>query len=281
MKRNDNLSFTYDSVRLKPAEQIGMHHALSWELSYVETGSGTRHIGDTVEEFSAGEVVLIPPQIPHCWHFDEKDTGSDGCIANISLHFGDGLLSNCAAAFPELQHLMERLGCMREAVRLAPAQSGPIIELLERMREESDAERVASVLRILVLTAEYGQGTGVGSFHRRTSSEQRLEQIRTYVACNAHRHISIADIARHVGMCRTAFCVFFRHATGQTFIEYLNRHRLQSACQLLEEQEATISEICYTAGFNSIPYFNRTFKKGFGISPSEYRQKCKKQCNGA
>lgn len=91
------------------------------------------------------------------------------------------------------------------------------------------------------------------------------------MVCNARREISLDDVARHVGMNRASFCVFFKKATGKTFVNYLNEYRIELACKLLEEKKMAVSEICYQAGFNNVPYFNRVFKKLKGVAPTEYK----------
>ena len=95
--------------------------------------------------------------------------------------------------------------------------------------------------------------------------------IRIFVTCNAYRNISLDDVVRHVGMNKSAFCTFFKQSIGKTFITYLNEYRIELACQLLKQENISISEICYHVGFTDIPYFNRVFKKHKGCSPSQYR----------
>ena len=74
-------SFTFNNVSLTPSEQIGLHRQPLWELSYIVTGSGMRLIGDMTEPFQCGEVVMIPPEIPHCWIFNNNDTDANGQIS--------------------------------------------------------------------------------------------------------------------------------------------------------------------------------------------------------
>ena len=50
----------------------------------------------------------------------------------------------------------------------------------------------------------------------------------------------------------------------------LNEYRIELACRLLKQQKDSVAEICYQAGFNNVPYFNRVFKKLKGVAPSEY-----------
>ena len=75
-----------------------------------------------------------------------------------------------------------------------------------------------------------------------------MNQIQTYVICNAKRDITLDDVARYVGMNRASFCIFFKKATGKTFVTYLNEYRIGLACQLLRQKRMTVSEICYNVG---------------------------------
>lgn len=60
-------------VKLSPEEQIGSHRHSSWELSYVIKGNGKRTTGDCCDVFEAGDLVLVPPDMPHCWTFDRDE----------------------------------------------------------------------------------------------------------------------------------------------------------------------------------------------------------------
>ena len=72
---------------------------------------------------------------------------------------------------------------------------------------------------------------------------------------------------------KNAFCLFFKKSTNEPFTVYLNHFRLQMATTLLNRTDQNISEIAYSVGFADIPYFNRCFKKEYGITPAEYRNK--------
>lgn len=93
-------SFSYDHVHIEWHEQITFHQSNEWELSYIITGSGTRIIGDVMETFSKGEIILLPPNLSHGWYFDEHVHDSEGKIENITIIFPDPLLDNCANTFP-------------------------------------------------------------------------------------------------------------------------------------------------------------------------------------
>ena len=61
--------------------------------------------------------------------------------------------------------------------------------------------------------------------------------------------------------------------TGFSTSKFILSQRLKIAAKMLVNKEVNISEIAYQAGFNDPSYFNRCFKKQFGKTPSEYKQK--------
>ena len=64
---------------------------------------------------------------------------------------------------------------------------------------------------------------------------------------------------------------FFKQQMGTGFIEYLNDYRLTMAERLLKSSDASVLEIAEQSGFDNLSYFNRIFKRKYGISPGKWR----------
>lgn len=264
-------TYFFDHVKLPPDKQIPLHTQESWELSYVVTGCGEREIGNLREPFTAGNLVLIPPGIPHCWKFDSRQTDRHHRIENITITFEETLLDRLVQALPHLNDTIQKLRTYTDAVTFPPHQQKHIVPLLQRMCNETDGERAVSMVVLLCHLADGGHA--IGHYEKPDLVRQRLMQARIYVSCNYRHPISIDEIAQHVGMNRSALCTFFRKHTGQTFVNYLNAYRVNQACRLLEEEGLSVTEACYASGFNDIAYFCRTFKRYKGIPPSKIKKR--------
>lgn len=267
-------SFTFESVSLKPEEQIGLHQHSVWEVSYIITGAGLRLIGDTTEPFSSGEITLVPPDTPHCWCFDGNTTDARGHIQNITVTFSDELLDNCAGTFPELSAAIDRLKSLREsAVSFSGGKAGEMKRLLLDMRKLDKATQTAFLLRLLLLISDPEDVSVISRRHAISREEERVNQAKTYIACNACRDIALQDVASHMGMNRSSFCVFFKKAMGETFVSYLNRLRIENVCRLITSEKCSVAEACYKSGFNDVHYFNRLFKRLKGVPPTVWLAK--------
>jgi len=70
----------------------------------------------------------------------------------------------------------------------------------------------------------------------------------------------------------------FRRHTGLPFVQYVNRLRINLACQLLMSGELNITDICYQVGFNNLSNFNRQFLLLKDMSPSRWARVSAAQC---
>lgn len=82
---------------------------------------------------------------------------------------------------------------------------------------------------------------------------------------------TVAELARLVGVSRSAFAGRFREVVGVGPIEYLAEWRMARAKDLLQRGGSSVSEIAFAVGFQSVSAFSTAFRRRVGISPKEYR----------
>ena len=109
---------------------------------------------------------------------------------------------------------------------------------------------------------------------QRGYSEARLQLIQAHVLDRLDDNsLTIASIARRFGLSSKLVQRLFERA-GMTFTEFVLEQRLLLARRLLsslESRQNKIGTIAYTAGFGDLSYFNRTYRRRFGMTPSEWR----------
>ncbi|MCH4019319.1 MAG: helix-turn-helix transcriptional regulator [Erysipelotrichaceae bacterium] len=94
----------------------------------------------------------------------------------------------------------------------------------------------------------------------------------SFVKANYRHSISIDEAAAAAGFSRNHFMRVFHQETGETFITYLNRYRLEVAANLLRSTNSSVNDIAVESGFDNFSYFIRLFKKQYHTSPGRYRR---------
>ena len=264
-------SFFFDHVHIVWDEQISFHQSPDWELSYIITGSGTRVIGDVMETFSKGEIIFIPPMIPHVWYFDEHVHDKDGKIENITIIIPESLLNNCLEVFPEAKIPIENLKKIRKGMSLEGDILSYVQTLMKSMLYQNNLEQLSSLLNIFSKIATSKDMRVVGFTEKKNNNSKKMQKIYRYILVNYNNKITLDDVSEHMGMNRSSFCTFYKRESGKSFFSAIREYRINCACSILKETKMSIGEICFAVGFNDIPYFNRSFKKQIGCSPNHYR----------
>lgn len=103
--------------------------------------------------------------------------------------------------------------------------------------------------------------------------QQFLEKINDTIAEKlSDSRLGVDYLTRAVGISRTQLFRKLKSLTGMSASEYIRDYRLRKAYHLLHEEDLTISEVIHTTGFNSRSYFYDSFKRKFGMVPSQLRK---------
>ena len=106
-----------------------------------------------------------------------------------------------------------------------------------------------------------------------TTDTRRLKTVLQLIEAEYATPLRIEDAAEACGCSQSHFMRWFKKMTGQGFTAYLNDHRLNLAAELLRITDATVLDIAGRVGFDNLSYFNRLFKRRYGMTPREYRSK--------
>ncbi len=261
-------SFSFQERLLSPGERIGGVPS-SWTLSCA-VAQACRSDEVRLGLRGCRKAVLLPPGSADRPDAGPANVGPGERAVCLTAVFSDRFLEGCASSFPELRLPAERLRGIRGAVAYEGEKARRISELLCAMREEDAVGRLALLIRLLPLLSAAGETPAAGSWKTAERRQERLDRVRAYVVRNAARDCTLGGAAQHAGMNKSAFCLFFRQAAGQTFTAYVNEYRIAQACRLLLRREMSVSEVCYSVGFRNVPYFNRTFRKITGSSPLQF-----------
>jgi len=90
---------------------------------------------------------------------------------------------------------------------------------------------------------------------------------------NFHKTFALEEPARRVGMSPRNFIRRFKHATGDSPLNYVQKLRIAAAKRLLENDHRTVQEISNAVGYQDVAFFRQLFQRHTGVSPSVYQKK--------
>jgi AraC-like DNA-binding protein/ligand-binding sensor protein len=133
-------------------------------------------------------------------------------------------------------------------------------------------EKYNAIVRLLTFFADQLSALSNQLMTEKSNSEPPLVlKAREYIEKHKTEELSLANVAKAAGASVFHFCKVFHKTTGLKFTDYVARVRLEDARTRLLNPNLRISEIAYDVGFQSLTQFNRTFKRVFGQSPTDFR----------
>ncbi len=245
------------------------------ELVYIKSSRGTRFIGDSIEKFEEGEIVLIGENLPHMWlNNDEYFEEASKLVAKaVAIHFKDDFLGSTFFQVPEMKHISKLFDRAKLGIKFLNIDK-QIYTKINQMLSLDGFEKTMVLINVLSLLAKHNDFRLLASQGSINSFKHidNVNMVKTfeYVYENFTNTIYLEDVANVINMNPASFSRFFKRVNRKTFSKFLNEVRIGFACKLMMEKSKDITSICFESGFNNISNFNRQFKNIKGMSPSEY-----------
>lgn len=107
---------------------------------------------------------------------------------------------------------------------------------------------------------------------KNTRRSVQVERILNYISRNIYRKITLEELADYVSLSPNYMCSLFSHEMGLSIHNYIQREKINVACNLLKFSDRSISDVSSYMGFQTQSNFASVFKKWMHISPSEFRE---------
>ena len=101
---------------------------------------------------------------------------------------------------------------------------------------------------------------------------EKLKTVLQYIREHYQQPVTVGELAELCHFSEYYFMRFFKQYMNTTCIEYMNQYRMEIAAGKLLSGVESVTDIALDTGFHNISYFNRVFKKKFGMTPKEYRK---------
>ncbi|PXW99209.1 AraC family transcriptional regulator [Sphaerotilus hippei] len=266
-----------------PTPLARWHYHDEYELHLITATSGKAFIGDWIGPFQPGHLVLCGPRLPHNWiTLDLPEGGVPQ--RDLAVQFPHEPIARAAELIPELTEVLPLLERARHGIEFFGL--GEVA--MTRLR---DIKRSSGLCRFAAFCDFMGELSRWTDYRllsnvqlQGADDDAQVDQINTIVnrmTDNVAEQRSAAEVATELGMSESRFSRFFRRATGNTYTDFVNRLRINRACQLLMESDRLITHICYEVGFNNVANFNRRFLEIKGMTPSEFRKQSENRFGSA
>ncbi len=251
------------------------HFHPEYELTAIVAGRGRRFVGDSVEDFGPGDLVLLGANLPHRWA--STSVGArDGASHSIVLQFRRDCLGESFWDLPEMRSVSPLLDRSRRGLHFNPRAAAEAIGILSRLKETSGGSRLSALIEILeCLSRARGRMLASSGYNSDVSvlGADRIDRVISHVEANFQDEgLGLAEASRVAALTPGAFSRFFSRATGRTFVSFVNEVRLSHVCRMLTESDDSVAGICFGCGFGTTSNFHQKFRDAKKMSPLAYRR---------
>lgn len=274
---SNNKSVIVERVRL-PHHYPYLHRHKEIQLTWIRNGEGTLIVGNNVHDFCAGDVFLIGANLPHVFksssEYFERNSGRQIEALNLFFNLDETLLT--LFNMPEMKPALTFFQQFKPGFKVPYSIVDKVIDMLIELDNSSGTDQIIQFFKLVSHLS-----TSKCTFKTLSAKNQlpeitedeggRISRVYNYVMLYYHKNIGLEEVAKIACMTPGAFCRYFKKHTGHTFIEFLNKVRVNEACKkLLAHKFESVNNTAYKCGFLSITNFNRVFKSLTGITPKIY-----------
>lgn len=272
-ERNDSI-LIFD--RQKKDFKYPLHFHPEFELNYLFNAEGAeRLVGDSVENIGPQELCLVGPNLYHAWKAGRCEPDTDK--REVTLQFLSNLFPEdlmCKDVYKDIAAMLKRSesGLLFSASTAVAAE--PMLTAISMARGFDVYIEFLKLMQFLA-TSPGQRVLASNSFQAGASAttDNRIEKVHDYIVAHYRDKITLSDAADILNMSPVSVTRLIKQRTGKSFIDFLNEIRIGFAARQMVDSDMSISEICFSNGFNNISNFNRTFRKKQGLTPTEFRAK--------
>lgn len=250
------------------------HFHVEYELTLILEGKGKRYIGNHMADFKAGDMVLLGPNLPHCWKLvPEKQPEAKAIVIQFTADFLGEIFFDKAENAPIKSMFQKAVN----GIWFDAETFEGVYAAILNMEQHNSFNILIDFLRILYQLSQSSRLVLLDKepdVARLSLVEQkRINPVLAYLVENFRKQVTLNEAAALTNMTTNAFCKYFKKMTRKTFMEMVIQYRLNYATQQLIETDKPVSDIAFNSGFTDVSHFYKVFKSKMGLSPLGYRKK--------
>lgn len=259
------------------AQKVTNHWHEEMELIWMPAPGGKVFIGDKRYSTRFGALYFVHPGEVHAW-----DSRGQASAKTVAIVFHWRLLSLVSGSVKEAVLQPLAMGKARLPTFIEPKKGwrSEVCDQAQRMAAEFAERRpgwelaVTARLFNLLALAHANGAISSSDVEPNKRQEQRMDRIKMamqHIYDHYAEKITLEQLARQAGLSPFHFTRQFKTLTHQTPVNFLNRFRIERATELLKDPDRKILDVALDVGFSHLSYFNKTFRRFQGCTPSEFR----------
>jgi AraC-like DNA-binding protein len=257
-----------------------LHRHEEIQLTWIMEGEGTLIAGNNIHPFNGNEIYFLGPNLPHVFKSDPSyfDAENEKEVHTLTIFFNPYGALEPLFDLPEMKFVKSFLQHLNSGFKIPNDLFKDISNRMLSIYQSEGIDQLMQFLQLLKLFSSMNklEPLAVNSYPPAITDNEgmRIGLIYNYIIQNFDKALSLEDVSEQAHMTPHAFCRYFKKHTRHTFVNFLNKIRINEACKMLNNNSMdSIASVAYSCGFSSITNFNRVFKIVTGKSPSAYMLK--------
>ena len=248
-----------------------------YEVHLIRFGTGRYIVGDRIDAFSAGQLVLVGSNLPHHW-ISDLEPGEIIADRDVVFQFHPDWIRRCQAVLPELSDINPLLKKSARGIEFTGQTAREGARELQSIGVTTGAERLRHIFGLLgvLASAPRAEHQTLAKAWLPPLDDQYaadiIDRAFAYILDNLVGDVRLSTAAELIGMSESAFSKYFKRMSGQTFSDTVRKLRLAQAGKLLKDTDLPIGSIYHRAGYANLSNFNRQFRAQYGVTPREFRR---------
>ncbi len=248
--------------RYNPSESFGPVTTNRYIINIVETGRGSLDMGNRRYSVVAGQAFVLFPGHSVSWKADGIEPWN---YIGIELT-GDGV-----------EQFIQRMGLSTQMPIIDFASPHKAMDtaydlFVECSKKYKNRFAIAGCFASML---ECIEETMID--HKVPAKNLYMTRAVEYIKENYNRNLSVESIAVMLGIERSYLSRLFKTYKNKSTQNYIIDYRIGRAKKMFEEEDLNVSQVCAAVGYTNVYCFSRIFKSRVGMSPKEYREKCKRE----
>jgi AraC-like DNA-binding protein len=270
--RSPNSSFATLDKRAR-AFDGRFHFHPEIEITLIESSSGRRVVGDSIERFAPGDLVLLGANLPHQYVSD--GASRETVAAAKVIQFTPDFMGEDFLRIPEFVPVEKLLKQSTRGLKFSGKTIPAARQLIGQLFDVSGSRRVLLLLELLDTLARARHVTPIASagyLGNITSREgDTIDDALQYLNRHFTERLTLNDLCQYLHVSPATCNRLFQKSIGRSFKTALIEIRTSHASRALLESDQSVLDIAYSSGFTNLSNFNRRFKQAKGHTPRAYR----------